>query len=190
MEARIARDAAVMRADKELRDASLQRELCEERVEVAGRPSKPKKDKVTGKENNRAFVERALLKLKPDRQPCKKTPGIVRLMDMIEYKPIDDKFTNMDLHVAAQAFLRKPADAGDVAAMSEATAAKLALKHAREAERVAGLGYDKSVDKAKWRVWRRARLVACTAAAAVHVTRRLAQALDDEGLLEEDGGRP
>ena len=178
-----------MRADKELRDASLQRELCEERVEAAGRPSKPKKDKVTGKENNRAFVERALLKLKPDRQPCKKTPGIVRLMDMIEYKPIDDKFTNMDLHVAAQAFLRKPADAGDVAAMSEATAAKLALKHAREAERVAGLAYDKSVEKAKWRVWRRARLVACTAAAAVHVTRRLAQALDDEGLLEEDGGR-
>jgi hypothetical protein len=43
----------------------------------AGKPSKPKKDKVTGKESNRGFVERALIKMQPDRLPCKKTPGVV-----------------------------------------------------------------------------------------------------------------
>ena len=39
----------------------------------------------------------------------------------------------------------------------------------------AAAAYDRSVEKAKWRIWKKARLIACTAASAVHVTRRLMQ---------------
>jgi hypothetical protein len=80
-------------------------------------------------------------------------------------------------------------DDADAKALSEGTAAKLALKAAREEERAAADTYDRCVEKAKWRIWRKARCVACTASSAVHVTRRLAQAMDDEGLAEEQGGR-
>ena len=44
------------------------------------------RNQVSGKENNRGFVERTIQKIKPDKLPCKKTPGIVRLMEMIDYK--------------------------------------------------------------------------------------------------------
>ena len=61
-------------------------------------------------------------KIKPDKLPCKKTPGtqftcftstkvqiltpehpgIVRLMEMLDYAPPSDKFSNLDLYAAAQ----------------------------------------------------------------------------------------
>ena len=44
------------------------------------------------------------------------------------------------------------------------------------------------MEKAKWSIWKRARLVACTAASAVHVTRRLMEAMDEEGMEESEGG--
>ena len=84
LEARIARDSAVAAAAQALANATMKRELWEERVLDAGKPSKPKKDKVTGKETNRGFVERALSKIKPDKLPCKKTPGVVRLMRVMD----------------------------------------------------------------------------------------------------------
>ena len=188
LEARIARDSRVAAAAKALAAATLKRELCEERVLDAGKPSKPKKDKVTGKESNRGFVERALLKVKPDKMPCKKTPGIVRLMCMIDYKPSSDKFTNLELYAAAQTYLKQAPDEADASARSEASAAKNALKEARGVEKDAAAAYDRSVEKAKWSIWKRARLVACTAASAVHVTRRLMEAMDEEGMEESEGG--
>jgi hypothetical protein len=42
-------------------------------------------------------------------------------------------------------------------------------------EKDAAAAYDRSVEKAKWRIWKKTRLIACTAASAVHVTRRLMQ---------------
>jgi hypothetical protein len=85
LEALIARDRAVAAAEKALANATMKRELLEERVLEAGKHGKPKKDKVTGKESNRGFVERALSKMKPDKLPCKKTPGVVSLMSGIDY---------------------------------------------------------------------------------------------------------
>ena len=58
---------------------------------------------------------------------------------------------------------------------SQITAAKVALKDARAIEKDAAAAYDRSVEKAKWRIWKKARIIACTAASAVHVTRRLMQ---------------
>ena len=58
-----------------------------------------------------------------------------------------------------------------------------------ERVQAAAASYDRCVEKAKWRIWRKARLVVCTASSAVHVTRRLVQAMDEQGLAEEDGGR-
>ena len=52
-------------------------------------------------------------------------------------------------------------------ALAAATAAKKSLKEAREVERAAAAAYDGAVEKAKWRIWRTARLVACTASSGM-----------------------
>jgi hypothetical protein len=39
-------------------------------------------------------------------------------MEMIEYKPAGDKFTNVELYVAAQKFLAKAPDDADAQALS------------------------------------------------------------------------
>ena len=49
LEERITRDPTVRGAEKALAAATLKRELCEERLADAGKPTKPKKDKVSGR---------------------------------------------------------------------------------------------------------------------------------------------
>jgi hypothetical protein len=109
---RLSRDPLVNAAEASLAQATHQRECAEEALAKAKKPTKPKKDTETGKENNRGFVERQLGKLKDDKSAVKKTPGITRLLGMLGLEGEAIPKLNRDLVASVKAFLAAPA-AGD-----------------------------------------------------------------------------
>eukprot|EP00931_Biecheleriopsis_adriatica_P036812 TRINITY_DN2115_c2_g1_i1.p1 TRINITY_DN2115_c2_g1~~TRINITY_DN2115_c2_g1_i1.p1 ORF type:complete len:972 (+),score=289.16 TRINITY_DN2115_c2_g1_i1:76-2991(+) len=185
LSARLATETKVAKAEKLYRKAENLAEVAEERVLQAKKPKKPKKDADTGQEDNRGFVERTLSKLPKDSKEAKKTPGIVRLMGIVGASQA--RITNSALRQAAEDYLKKPVD-GEDEALEELRAAKKELKEAQKKQEAAAAELSRQKQTARSRVWRSARFVACTASSAVHVMKRLMQAMEADS--DEDGDAP
>lgn len=185
MTSRLDRNPAIMKAEAILAKATNDRETHEQIVARLAKPQRPKKAK-DGTEQNRGFVERQFNKLKQDLKHLKKSPGIVRLLAILGPEITSKIRTNKDLYEATDLFLKIPAELEDAALYEERQAAKKALKASIKLETDLVDQYDHLMSTAARRTFRRARVVACTAASAVHVIRRLNTAVaqntdDDEG---------
>ncbi|KAJ1458505.1 P-loop containing nucleoside triphosphate hydrolase protein [Pelagophyceae sp. CCMP2097] len=180
VEALVAMDQPVLTALRALVRATNARERKEQFLAVVDRPG-PKRDK-DGKEQNRGFVERSLEKLNeltPGEltEPLKRSPTTARLIAMVDAQTA--AVTSQDLVDMSIVYLAKPsADAGK---LEKRQAAKAALKEARAVEQRCTELHEFAVSGATARLWRRARVVCCTAAAAATLPLRLERAFETDG---------
>jgi len=137
-------------------------------------------------EDNRGFVARQLDKLRKEKNlkgDAKRTPGVVRLMENIGYK--GPKCSYGELIALSTCYLESAPKEADGVAYHALAEAKKRLKAITQQEQKLRESAAKARLKARYRLWRRARVVACTAATAAHVSQRVAQAMEEDEEEQE-----